>query len=144
MAGVARKGVGVTFDQWLAEFATTSRARAMFVASENRRKRVEAAERRRERSKEPLVSFDIGKSIATVPNSVFALGALAVTPAGRSYTDQVKPATKARRSPVTPVQGAGAKRREGDEVHLTDSSFKATTWRAPWAPGYTLAKGRNT
>ena len=53
-------------------------------------------------------------------NSVFALGA------------------------VTPVQGAVAERREGGEGPLSDDSFKESTWRAPWGPGYALHRPKST
>lgn len=91
--------------------------------------------KRREELKRGL-PVDVARVVATVPNSVFALG--------RSYTDQVSGSVTPAGA-VTPDQGAGAQRREGDAVHLlTDSEFKATTWRAPWAPGYALSGSGNT
>lgn len=56
-------------------------------------------------------------------NSVFALGAAAA---------------------VTPVQGAGAERREGGGAHLIDDGFESTTWRAPWGMGYALHRPKST
>ncbi len=52
---------------------------------------------------------------AAVPNSVFSLAAMA--------------------SP-----GAVAERRDGGSAPMDADSFKAATWRAPWAPPYALSK----
>jgi hypothetical protein len=113
------------------------------LASQVERRRVAADPRRAARARELATARRMAKPakqaaparvtdsrtaaqlVAAAPNSVFALAV-----------------TQAR--PVTPVQGAGAKRREGGETHLSDQQFKDRTWRAPWGAGYALHRPKST
>ena len=62
---------------------------------------------------------DVPALVAAVPNSVFSLGALA-------------------------SRGAAAQRRDGGSAPMDADSFKAATWRAPWAAPYALSKPGRT
>lgn len=64
----------------------------------------------------------VAQVVASSPNSVFALASVALKPAAKH-----------------PV-GAVAKRRDGGAAPMDADSYKATTWRAPWAAPYALSK----